>query len=55
MTDMLENSEELSVLKRSPGSASIGTTRAKIFDDKTLDLLSKKFNDINILWCRKCF
>ena len=42
------NCEELSVLKRSPGSASIGTTRAKIFDDKTLDLLSEKFEEYQI-------
>ena len=42
------NYRELSVLKRSPGSASIGTTRAKIFDDETLNLLSKKFEEYQI-------
>tara|TARA_S200002703_G_scaffold91092_1_gene78550 strand:- start:6375 stop:7541 length:1167 start_codon:yes stop_codon:yes gene_type:complete len=42
------NCRELFVLKRSPGSASIGTTRAKIFDDKTLDFLSEKFEEYQI-------
>jgi ATP-dependent phosphofructokinase / diphosphate-dependent phosphofructokinase len=38
----------LQVLKHSPGSASIGTTRTKIFDHEDLSALKKKFKQYNI-------
>ena len=43
------NDRELSILKKSPGSASIGTTRAKIFDDETLNILSEGFTGENLI------
>lgn len=39
---------ELSILKTSPGSASIGTTRTKIFDKKSLENLKQTFDKYNI-------
>ena len=42
------NESDLEVLKSSPGSASIGTTRTKIFDEQDLQKLSKCFEDYNI-------
>jgi 6-phosphofructokinase 1 len=39
---------ELGILKFSPGSASIGTTRTKIFDTESLDCLSGCFKKHNI-------
>ena len=41
-------SRELEVLRLSPGSASIGTTRTKIFDSKDAEELSKCFKRNNI-------
>jgi len=42
------NKSDLQTLKSSPGSASIGTTRTKIFDEKDLEKLSECFEDYNI-------
>ena len=39
---------ELSILKTSPGSASIGTTRTKIFNEQDLELLKQVFDKYNI-------
>jgi len=46
LTDLTE--KEINILKNSPGSASIGTTRAKIFDIDDLNNLKEKFEKYKI-------
>lgn len=40
--------KELQILRTSPGSASIGTTRTKIFDEGDLDSIRSRFEEYNI-------
>jgi len=46
LTNLTER--EMTILKNSPGSASIGTTRTKIFNIDDLNILKEKFNKYNI-------